>query len=132
MRAALADTGPLFALIDPDDEHHGRAGRELSGISEDGRELVVAFPIMVEAYKLILRGLGIRAAHRWLGEVERKAVLYNPAPEDFRNASMRVRRYADQALTLEDALLAILAEKLDLPVWTFDHHFDVMGVRVWR
>lgn len=132
MRAVLADTGPLFALLDPDDEHHERAGKELAEIAEDGRELVVAFPIMVEAYKLILRGLGRRAAHRWLGEVERKVVLHNPAPDDYRNASRRVRRYPDQVLTLEDALIAVLGERLELPVWTFDHHFDVMGVPVWR
>jgi predicted nucleic acid-binding protein len=28
---------------------------------------------------------------------------------------------------LFDAVYAALAERLDLPVWTFDHHFDVMG-----
>ncbi|MGH3086661.1 MAG: hypothetical protein ACRDSJ_05005, partial [Rubrobacteraceae bacterium] len=86
----------------------------------------------VEAYKLILRGLGIAAAHRWLGEVDRRTILHNPAPEDYREASLRVRRYTDQALTLEDALLAVLGERLGLPIWTFDHHFDVMGADVWR
>lgn len=132
MRAVLADTGPLYALIDPDDEHHRRAGEEPSRLAEDGSELVVALPIMVEAYKLILRSLGIAAAHRWLGEAERRTAPYNPAPEDYRKASLRVRRYTDQALTLEGALLAVLGERLELPVWTFDHHFDIMRVDVWR
>jgi hypothetical protein len=31
-----------------------------------------------------------------------------------------------------DAVVATLAEQLDLPVWTFDHHFDVMACPVWR
>lgn len=59
----LADTGPLYALIDPDDGHHRRAGRELAHLAEDRYELLVAFPIMVETYKLILRSLGIASAH---------------------------------------------------------------------
>lgn len=132
MRAVLADTGPLYALIDPDDEHHRRARAELSRLAESGHEVIVPFPIMVEAYKLILRSLGIATGHRWLEEAESRTVLYNPAPEDYRKASLRVRRYPDQALTLEDALLTVLGERLEAPVWTFDHHFDILRANVWR
>ncbi len=132
MRGVLADTGPLYALIDPDDEHHGRAGMELARLADDGYGLVVAFPIMVEAYKLILRSLGIAAAHRWLEEAERRTVPYNPAPGDYREASLRVRRCPDQAITLEDTLLAVLGERLGTSIWTFDHHFDILRARVWR
>ncbi len=132
MRGVLADTGPLYALIDPDDEHHRRAGGELTRLAEDSYEILVAFPIMVETYKLILRSLGITAAHRWLGEAERRTVLYNPATEDYREASLRVRRHPDQSLTLEDTLLAVLGERLETSIWTFDHHFDILRARVWR
>ncbi len=105
---------------------------ELVRLANDGYDLIVAFPIMVETYKLILRSLGVASAHRWLGEAERRTVLYNPAPEDYRKASLRVRRYPDQSLTLEDATLATLGERLDLPIWAFDHHFDTLRARVWR
>lgn len=132
MGAVLADTGPLYALVDPDDEHHRRAQEELERLAESGYGLVVPFQIVVETYKLIMRSLGIAAGHRWLEEAERRTVLYNPASEDYRKASLRVRRYADQALTLEDALLAVLGERLGAPVWTFDHHFDILRVNVWR
>jgi len=27
--------------------------------------------------------------------------------------------------------LAIVAARLNLPVWTYDHHFDTMGTAVW-
>jgi predicted nucleic acid-binding protein len=33
---------------------------------------------------------------------------------------------------LVDAVIAEVADRLDAPVWTFDHHFDVMGANVWR
>jgi predicted nucleic acid-binding protein len=29
-----------------------------------------------------------------------------------------------------DAVNAEIADRLGLPVWTYDHHFDVMGSRV--
>lgn len=41
-------------------------------------------------------------------------------------------RYPDQSITLFDAILAVLSDRLALPIWTFDHHFDVMGSDVWR
>lgn len=31
-----------------------------------------------------------------------------------------------------DALVAVVSDRLSVPVWTCDHDFDVMGVSVWR
>jgi hypothetical protein len=31
-----------------------------------------------------------------------------------------------------DRALAAMSVPLAAPVWTFDHHFDVMSVEVWR
>jgi predicted nucleic acid-binding protein len=58
--------------------------------------------------------------------------LVNPSSGDYQRAADRVQRFQDQAISLFDAVLAVLAETLDLPVWTFDHQFDVMRVAVWR
>lgn len=38
----------------------------------------------------------------------------------------------DQTISFFDALLAEMASVLELPVWTYDSDFDVMGVAVWR
>jgi hypothetical protein len=59
--AVLADSGPLYAAVDPDDAYHPQAQRE----------------------------------------------LFN-------------------------ATLAVLAARLGVAVWTYDHHFDIMRVEVWR
>jgi predicted nucleic acid-binding protein len=40
--------------------------------------------------------------------------------------------FPTKSITLFDATLAIVASRLRLPVWTYDHHFDVMGTSVWR
>jgi predicted nucleic acid-binding protein len=56
----------------------------------------------------------------------------NPTPDDFREAASLVRRYRDQSLSMFDAVAAVVGSRLSLPIWTYDHHFDVVRVEVWR
>ena len=130
-RAVIADTGPLYAANDENDEHHERAVRDLQTLARDRREILIPYPTLLEAYSLLLFKLGRTAAIDWLGEVE-VASLISPIPDDYRQASARVRRLADQTITLVDATLAAMAERSGFEVWTYDHHFDVMRVPVWR
>jgi predicted nucleic acid-binding protein len=130
-RAVLADTGPLFAANDEGDEHHQRALRELKELARGQWEVLIAYPVLLEAYSLLLFRLGRSAASGWLTEVA-DASFVNPIPEDYSRAFTRVRTLADQRITLVDATLAALALRLEVKVWTYDHHFDVMRVPVWR
>jgi predicted nucleic acid-binding protein len=129
--AVLADTGPLYAAADPDDAHHKRSRRELRRLADEKQEIMVAYPTLLEAYTLVLFRLGEAAASRWLEDMS-GAALVNPSAEDYRRAIVRVQSLKDQAITLFDALVATLAVRLDLEVWTYDHHFDAMRVAVWR
>jgi predicted nucleic acid-binding protein len=86
---------------------------------------------LLEAYSLLLFRLGRNAATGWLVEVA-DASLVNPTPEDYSRAFSTVRTLADQRLTLVDATVAAVASRLGLEMWTYDHHFDVMRVPVWR
>jgi predicted nucleic acid-binding protein len=131
-RAVFADTGPLYAAADPDDAHHARAQRELRKLARDRREVVIAYPTLLEAYTLVLYRLGRPAAFTWLGEALSGAALINPLPEDYREASRKVLALADQPITLFDATVAVMANRLQLQVWTYDHHFDMMQSAVWR
>ncbi|MGH9513858.1 MAG: type II toxin-antitoxin system VapC family toxin [Terriglobales bacterium] len=130
-RAVIGDTGPLYAAVDPDDEHHKEAAEELERLSREKREVFVAYPTLLEAYTLVLFRLGRHAASRWLHDMA-GAVLVNPTLEDYRKAAIRVETLADQPITLFDATVASMAGRLDLQVWTYDHHFDLMRVKVWR
>jgi predicted nucleic acid-binding protein len=130
-RAVVADTGPLYAAADPDDAHHKRAHRELQRLAREKREVLVAYPTLLEAYTLVLFRLGKNAAARWLNDMG-SASLVNPSPEDYRQALSRIQTMMDQPVTLFDATVASLATRLELDVWTYDHHFDLMRVRVWR
>jgi predicted nucleic acid-binding protein len=130
-RALLADTGPLYAANDEADEHHQRALLQLKELARDRREVLIPYPILLEAYSLLLFKLGRNAASGWLTEVA-NASFVNPTPQDYARAFTTVQAFADQNLTLVDATLAALAFRLALEVWTYDHHFDVMRIPVWR
>jgi predicted nucleic acid-binding protein len=131
IRAVLADTGPLYAAVDPHDAHHKQAINELIKLDDEKHQIVLTYPILLEAYTMVLRRLGKQVASNWLSELEETAII-NPTLEDYRDASARVRTLVDQDITLFDATLAMVAIRLGLKVWTYDHHFDVMRVPVWR
>jgi predicted nucleic acid-binding protein len=132
MTGILADTGPLYAAAVSSDQHHDRAQEELARLESERLSVIVPYPIVLESYSLLLRRARPSVAHRWLDELLESASLINPTSNDYQEASARVRSYLDQPLSLFDGLLAVLSERLDLPVWTYDHHFDLMRVKVWR
>lgn len=92
----------------------------------------MTYPTLCEGYSLVLHKLGIERAHAWIGELLSYASLLNPTPENYRAAADRVAGYRDQRLSLFDAVAAVVSEQRSLAVWTYDHHFDVMGVEIWR
>jgi predicted nucleic acid-binding protein len=131
MRAVLADTGPLYAAVDPHDARHKQAIRDLSKLGDEKHQVVLACPTLLEAYTMVLYRLGKSVASNWLREIG-ETTMINPTAEDYRDAFARVRALGDQDITLFDATVAALAIRMGLEVWTYDHHFDVMGVPVWR
>lgn len=131
INSVLADAGPLYAAVDPEDMHHNRAVRELERLTGEPRDIAVAYPTLLETYSLILFRLGKNAATDWLDDMA-NASLINPSPEDYRIATAKLRGLADQPITLFDAITAAIATRLRLEVWTYDHHFDIMRVPVWR
>ena len=130
-RAVLADTGPLYAAVDPHDARHKQALAELRKLDREKREVVVAYPILLEAYTIVLDRLGRNSAADWLTDMA-DAALVNPTPEDYRRAVAKIGALADQPITLFDATVAALATRLNLEVWTYNHHFEVLRIPVWR
>ena len=132
MKTVIADTGPLYAAIDSDDQYHARARADLNQIETNDLKVVLAYPVFLEAYSLVLYRLGNRNARAFVRQIFEGIELINPTPKDYLAATELVARFSDQQITLFDGITAILANRLNLPVWTYDHHFDLMLVPVWR
>lgn len=125
-------TGPLYAAIDPDDQYHQRSQRELERLSQEKLAVIVPYSVYLETHKLVLQWLGIRQAIAFADDLRFKANLLNPLPEDYQAAVKLIIRFLDQQITLFDAVTAVLAAQMNVSVWTYDYHFDVMQVSVWR
>lgn len=122
----------MYALRDPNDSRHERAREELGHLKAQRLRLVVPFTTLIESHALVQRKLGFTPAGSFLRYLVRTSVLLTPTEGDYRGAIRRVSRYPDQDISLSDAVLAEIGDRLETPVWTFDHHFDIMGARVWR
>lgn len=132
MSRVLADTGPLYAAVDRRDAHHRRALREMARLEETGSAVVVPYPVVLEAYSLVMRRMGTGVAFDWLADLLEGSSWFNPEASDYHAAARLVQRYPDQEVTLVDATLAVLTVRLGLAVWTYDHHFDILRAEVWR
>jgi predicted nucleic acid-binding protein len=130
-RLILTDTGPLYALADPSDQYHLRAQTQLDRISATKGILAVAYPTLTESYTLVLRRLGTAYAHQWLEQVMDGTMLINPEPGDYVRAATLILNFEGHSSTLFDAVVATVRERLQVGVWTYDRHFDVLGTKRW-
>ncbi len=132
MRGVIADTGPLYAAYDKSDRFYSTARQQLETLSQSDLSVIVPYPVLFESHSLILKRLGISAASRFIQEIHKGADLINLTIEDYQQAQQLLKRLPDQTITLFDASTAILSNRLSLPVWTYDRHFDIMRTTVWR
>ena len=93
--------------------------------------MAITYTTICEAYTLIRGRLLGRYALEWLAEIGAGALLINPTEGDYDRGVAKLERFRDHAITLVDAVSAAVADRLELPVWTFDRHFKTMGANVW-
>jgi uncharacterized protein len=132
LRGVVTDTGPLYAAYDPSDRYHRQATGEVQRLGNENLIAIVPYPVFLETHSLILKRLGIQIGLRFIQEISSGAELIHPTSADYELAVQILQRLPDQAITLFDATSAALSQRLNLSVWTYDFHFDVMGVDVWR
>lgn len=132
MKGVIADTGPLYAAYDSSDRYHGQAIDEIQRLETDNYSVILHYPVMLETHSLIMKRLGIQIGLRFIREISMGTELIHPLSDDYDRAIQFLDRFPDQSITLFDATTAVLSQRLNLPVWTYDFHFDVMGADVWR
>jgi predicted nucleic acid-binding protein len=114
----LIDTGPLVSAIDEADPAHEMASTALQRLRRTG---VVPSPVMIEVDHLARRRVGDMAARRFLKTVTAGAheIAYM-TPGLMRRAVEVDDKYADLRLGIVDASVMAIAERHDLPIFTFD------------
>ncbi|MGF1514380.1 MAG: type II toxin-antitoxin system VapC family toxin [Elainellaceae cyanobacterium] len=132
MRAVIADTGPLYAELDQDDQYHHRAVFELDRLNNSQTSLVILTSTLAEAHRLVLYKCGFNIASSFVERSITNVSLVDPTSKDYQLAYELLKQYPDQKITLFDALIAVLFQQTNVPVWTYDYHFDIMNVSVWR
>ncbi|MBO1050896.1 MAG: hypothetical protein HEQ25_02440 [Dolichospermum sp. DET73] len=132
MRAIIADTGPLYAAIDVDDQYHQRSKIQIQRINTEKLTILVPFPVYLETYNLLLYRLGTEQAIGFAKDCIASVYFINPSQEQYIAAAEKAACFPDQKITLCDAVTAILSEEMKLAVWTYDYHFDIMQIQVWR
>ena len=126
----LVDTGPLYALAMRRDALHERAHEELVALRPQG--LMMSTSNLLETQSLLLRRETPAFVSSYINALLKGNDLINPSTEDYLQAQTLLGRFEDQRISLFDAVLVVLSETLNLPIWTFDTDFDVMRARVWR
>jgi predicted nucleic acid-binding protein len=125
----LCDTGPLVAIIDRRDIHHGACVTALPTIPQGG--LVTTWPCLTEAMYLLRRAGGSVAQEiLWNYVAEGLVGLYEPADGEWERIRSLMQQYKDAPMDFADASLVTAAERLGIErVFTIDRHFRAYRIR---
>jgi len=122
----LADTGPLYALVDRSDAWHERVtawwGTAL-------HQVVIPVSVLPEVSYLLQTRIGPEAEQAFIRAVAEGEFITEPLePEDVRRAAELMREYADLPLGFVDATVVAIAERLGAcDILTTDRrHFGVI------
>jgi len=125
----IADTGPLYALVDADDAWHKRVVEWWRGNSEP---IVVPVCVLPEVCYLLHSRISPQAEAAFVRAVAKEEfVVEQLEPEDITRVSFLVGKYADLRLGFVDATVIATAERLDATdVLTTDRrHFSTVRPR---
>lgn len=121
---AVADTGPLYASLDLDDDDHKISA---AALQSPDTQLVIPALVVAEVSYLAATRLGADAEAAFvagLADLDVEA----PLPQEWARIAELIRRYASFPLGTTDASVIALAERLETPhVITLDRrHFHAV------
>ena len=128
MKGLLLDTSAVYALVNARDKNHARAGQFLADWFKGSGVVLVTDSVFSELVTLIKVRMGVSKAVE-AGRTLRNAPLYHWTPlslEDEANAWMLFQKYTDKEWSFVDCGLFVVARRLSIPVFAFDHHFEQM------
>ncbi|MBI2752023.1 MAG: PIN domain-containing protein [Betaproteobacteria bacterium] len=132
MRSIVADTGPIVSFLYRDDPDHALVKAYLR---DHPVALVTTWPVIAEAWHLLLARVGIKPALALMRWVKANGLRVVAPHEDDPTALLELlERYADHPMDLADATLVLLAERSGITeVLTLDRpEFDSYRTRDGR
>lgn len=124
---AYVDTSALIALCDRSDTHHALFRR----LFADPPALVTTALVVGEGHAWFLRRFDATRALQFLSMIESMKPLrvITVGATQHRAAIALVRRFADQRLTLADAVgLHLMKQRRVTSCWSTDRHLTLLGV----
>lgn len=125
----IADTGPLYALVDTDDSWHERV---VAWWRANRQPIVVPTCVLPEVCYLLHTRIGPEAETAFVRALADGEFVVEPLePEDVARASTLLAKYTDLELGFVDATVIATAERLDsIEVLTTDRrHFVAVRPR---
>jgi predicted nucleic acid-binding protein len=123
---AYVDTSALIAFADRSDTHHPLFRRLFS----DPPALLTSALVLAEGHAWFLRRYDVQRALQFLAMVDQMKFLSPVAvgKQELAGATMLLRRFSDQALTLTDAVgLQLMRERRIRLCWSTDFHLGLTG-----
>ncbi len=124
--SVIADTGPLYALVDRSDAWHARVA---AWWATQRGPIVVPVSVLPEVSYLLQTRIGPEADQVFIRAVaEGEFITESLEPEDIRRAAELMREYADLPLGFVDATVVATAERMGVRdiVTTDRRHFGVI------
>jgi predicted nucleic acid-binding protein len=126
-REAYVDTSSLIALVDRSDSFHPLFKR----LFASPPRLVTTTMVVAEGHGWFLRRYDRGRALQFLAMIEemRPLTLLNVGQKEYDSSLKLLRKFADQDLTLTDALgLHVMAARRIQTCWSTDFHLGLTGV----
>lgn len=110
--AVLLDSGFLFASLNASEEEHKATIRVLENIREP---IVLPVPAITEVAYLLARDISNEAAADFIDSLATtELTLETPNQLDYSRTAELLKQYADARLDFIDALIAAMAERLNI------------------
>jgi uncharacterized protein len=122
----VADTGPLYALVDRSDAWHARV---VDWWQRKPKGVLVPVTVLPEVSYLLLKRIGAAAEHAFIRALADGEFAVEPLePDDIERAANLMSQYEDLPLGFVDATIVAIAERLNVRgILTTDHkHFGVI------
>lgn len=123
----LVDTTPLVALVDPRDDLHARALKDLDRLAR--RQLAVCTPVLTEACFLLERAVQRARLEQLLRRLLIGSLQVSDELGLWLDVFRWLERYAEHEPDFADGYLAVLSgREKGARVWTYDQEFRT----TWR